>query len=134
MKKWGILDVARRAGQHRKPAEAGCGQNWPPHSAGALSTLSSKPGLPRHDRPRNPMVCPTGWTQPRGGVQRGDAEHHGTHFVARAEDRMLLPSVGLGFPGHLRGDPWIDLIERRIFLLFEALQQIVSEETVGIFR
>src|ERR1017187_3581171 len=30
----------RRAGQHRKPAEAGYGQNWPPHSAGALSPLS----------------------------------------------------------------------------------------------
>jgi hypothetical protein len=41
MKKWGSLDVAGRAGQHRKPAEAGCGQNWPPHSAGAFSTLVS---------------------------------------------------------------------------------------------
>src|ERR1017187_10045985 len=33
MNKWGSLDVAGRAGQHRKPAEAGCGQNWPPHLA-----------------------------------------------------------------------------------------------------
>ena len=41
----------RRAGwQHGKPAKAGCGQNWPPHSA--FST-------PRHDRPRKAMVCPT---------------------------------------------------------------------------
>jgi hypothetical protein len=32
MKKWGSLDVDGRAGQRRKPAEAGCGQNWPPHS------------------------------------------------------------------------------------------------------
>src|ERR1035438_3036691 len=31
MKKWGSLDVDGRVGQHRKPAEAGCGQNWPPH-------------------------------------------------------------------------------------------------------
>src|ERR1017187_1300238 len=43
MKKWGSLDVAGRAGQHRKPAEAGCGQNWPPHSVGAFSTLSFRP-------------------------------------------------------------------------------------------
>ena len=41
--KWGRLDAAGLAGQHRKPAEAGCGQNWPPHSAGAFSTLSFRP-------------------------------------------------------------------------------------------
>src|ERR1017187_4771404 len=29
MKEWGSWMT--RAGQHRKPAEAGCGQNWPPH-------------------------------------------------------------------------------------------------------
>src|ERR1039458_9345533 len=32
--KWDIAGQpgCRRAGQHRKPAKAGCGQNWPPHS------------------------------------------------------------------------------------------------------
>jgi len=34
---------------------------------------------------------------------------------------MLLPSVRLGIAGHLRGDPGVDLIERRIGLLFETL-------------
>src|ERR1017187_10727528 len=38
MKKWGSLDVAGPAGQNGKPAKAGCGQNWPPHSVGAFST------------------------------------------------------------------------------------------------
>jgi hypothetical protein len=26
--------------QQRRPAEAGCGQNWPPHPVGGFSTLS----------------------------------------------------------------------------------------------
>src|ERR1017187_8046577 len=56
VKKWGSLDVAGRAGQHGKPAKAGCGQNWPPHSAGAFSTLSL---FARPDRPQKAMVCPT---------------------------------------------------------------------------
>src|ERR1035438_3386326 len=31
----------RRAGRHGKPAEAGCGQNWPPHSVAARQTTET---------------------------------------------------------------------------------------------
>src|ERR1039458_10150406 len=59
MKKWGSLDVAGRAGQHRKPAKAGCGQNWPPHSAGAFSSPSCPAKVRPRDRRQTPIVCPT---------------------------------------------------------------------------
>src|ERR1017187_7968398 len=86
VKKWGSLDVAGRAGQHGKPAKAGCGQNWPPLSSGTddrfLSSVAE--GL-RPARFREEVGEPgcrrAGWAAPEAGCGQNWPPHPAGGFL-----------------------------------------------------
>src|ERR1017187_2561344 len=85
----------RRAGLHRKPAGAGCGQNWPPHSVAAFSTLSlpAKRDRTTDDINRSSVLPPRhhrGFPLWRCLLDARDGFHQVVHGIRVAEPHIAL--------------------------------------------